>query len=300
MAEWELRNRCIYAPIKRVYRILPLFDLKMGKMHRLRGYTPKIGVQILISTFKNRPQFWIADLSKCKIERFFNKKTSKMAFCAKSHFGPKNDLKSMILDPKMTQNDRFWPILDPKMTQNDRFWTPKWPFSGFSRFWTKKGYFTCKNGHFGLFLDPFLAILGSIFDPKIDLPEVLWLKSTILAPNRRDPSQTPIRTSKKGSKMGVQNGSKIGYRKTSIFRSKIDQKSTPKNGFPKMRFLTIFRFLLFIFFFVFCKKIDRNKKWWSGFVRKVELDHRNDLRRPLPGHFTSTLRKKMGLRRPLT
>ena len=62
-----------------------------------------------------------------------------MAFCGKSHFGPKNDPKSVILDPKMaifgifrfwtkipgldTQILPFWAIFGPK---NDPFWAHFW------------------------------------------------------------------------------------------------------------------------------------------------------------------------------
>ena len=182
-----------------------------------------------------------------------------MAFYGKSHFGPQNDPKSTILDPKMTQNDPFWPILDPKMTQNRRFWTPKWPFSGFSGFWAKIGYFACKNGHFGHFLDPFLAIFGVIFGPKIEASGSLSLKSLISAPNRRTHGSTMVRTLKIGSKMGVQNGSKIGGQKWVIFGSKFDQKSMLKNGFFKIRFFAIFRIFLFLFFSFFSKNESKEK-----------------------------------------
>ena len=164
-AEGSLLRRAFYALSKRVYLIFPVFYPSQGKMHRLIGYTPHFGVSGLFRTLKNRTQKWISGHQKVKKTPFFRKKTSKMAILAFCHFGPQNDPKWPILDPKMTQNDRFWPILDPKMTKNDRFWTPKWLFSGFSRFWSKKGVLYMQKVAFWPFFDPFLAHFWAHFGP---------------------------------------------------------------------------------------------------------------------------------------
>ena len=104
-------------------------------------------------------------------------------------------------------------ILDPKMTQNRRFWTPKWQFSGFSGFGSKMGVNTRQNGDFEPFLDPFLTLFGVILDPKIETLSSLSSKSLISPPNIRTHGSIMVRTLKSGSKMGVQNGSKIGGQK---------------------------------------------------------------------------------------
>ena len=133
--ERKMLRRDIHAPSKGGIPHFTWFYPKISKMHRLVGYTLNFGSLDRFGTFKKSdPKIDLGTSKNAKIDPFFAKKTSKMAFYGKSHFGPQNDPKSTILDP---QNDPKWPILT-------HFGPQKWP---------KIDDFGPQNGHFRDFPD---------------------------------------------------------------------------------------------------------------------------------------------------